>query len=142
MAEKIDNFYEINKLYSITMNPVDSSQFLGKKDRYKKFHTHIYNLLIDMDIKYDLTIELSEPHGKMFTQGYSGPRLHLHGAIMFPDRKSLSKFLLNYHYKINKISSIDIDTINNKQTWTNYCKKQHILPADRHLFNSPLLYDN
>ena len=113
--------------YSITLNPSDKSQFLGNPNRYSKFHTRIYNILIDLKVQYDLNIEISEPSG-MKTQGYSGPRLHLHGIIYFKTREQLQNFLLKGYYEITRISSIDIDTIENLQTWSDYCQKQHILP--------------
>lgn len=143
MADSTDKeFYKVNKLYSVTLNPVDQSQFLGKLDRYKKFHTRIYNVLMDVGCKYDLYIEISEPRStknkEMFLQGYAGPRLHLHGIIQFTTRKMLQKFLLQGFYKITRISSLAIDHIDNLEQWHKYCTKQHILPVSRHIYNKKL----
>ncbi len=130
MVDPKENFYTLNKRYSLTLNPVDKFQFLGKVDRYNKFRNFIYEQLMLLSCTYEFFIELSEPRG-MHTQGYAGPRLHLHGWIEFKTRRDIGKFLLVDFYKLTRFASIDIDTISNFATWIKYCKKQKIYKKNR-----------
>lgn len=137
IQDEKEQYYQKDKLYSVTLNPVDSSQFAGKSDRLDKFRKRMYNVLLECDIQYDFIIELSEPRG-MKVQGYLGPRLHLHGVIKFKNNKQIYKWLMNDYYKLTRISSIDIDTINDLQKWSNYCMKQKVIKRNR-LCNEEIL---
>lgn len=126
-------FYETNKKYSITLNPQDKYQFFGKPDRFRRFRNHVYENLLHLDaneVDYELIIEISEPH-EFKTVPYQGPRLHMHGVILFKNISSLGYFLTTGYTKIIKWSSIDIDTIGDMDKWISYCKKQHIFKNNR-----------
>lgn len=135
------NFYFIDTLYAITFNP--EWQFNQKPDRYDKFHTKIYNLLVDLKISYDVVIEVSEPHARpkreYMQYGSEGPRLHIHGVIRFDTRKQLQDFLLFGVYRLCQNGITKIDSVKDLQIWSNYCKKQHILPKNRRIYSRELL---
>ncbi len=131
MVEKTKNFYEILTKYSITLNPVDKHQYFGKLNRLRLFQNFLYEQLITFKGEYEVFIELSEPHS-MKTQGYSGPRLHAHGYILFRTRKELSHFLLLGYYKLTRWTSVDIDTISDFTKWHTYYTKQHLIKHNRY----------
>ncbi len=74
------NYFKTNTKYSITLNPIDKHQYFGSAKRYILFRAYIYEQLLSLTCEYQLYIEISEPHG-MHTQGYTGPRLHLHARV-------------------------------------------------------------
>ncbi len=130
MADSLENYYKLCKWYSITLNPIDKYQYFNSPNRFKRFKSFIYEQLLTFPAKYELFIEISEPHG-MHTQGYSGPRLHLHGKIQFNTNKDRYMFLSNGYYKLLRFCSVDIDTIDDLRKWYKYCTKQHIFKLNR-----------
>ncbi len=129
MVDPIDNFYKLHTWYSFTLNPIDKHQFFGKVDRYMKFRNFVYENLFIL-ANYEAFIELSEPRG-FSIQGYSGPRLHIHGKLKFDTKSELAKFLLLSFYSLTRWTSVDIDTIDDSDWWYKYCTKQRIFKNNR-----------
>ncbi len=129
MVDLIENFFKVNTWYSLTLNPPNKHQFLGHVDRFKRFRNFCYENLFILK-SYEMFIEISEPRG-FHIKGYEGPRLHLHGRVRFNSNKELAQFLLNGYYKLLRWSSVDIDTINDADTWSAYCTKQHLFKKAR-----------
>lgn len=123
-------FYKVKKQYSITINPIDRYQWLHNIKRVRKFRNHFYEVFMAEKYQYELFIEFSEPRG-FHTQGYSGPRLHMHGTISFNDIKELGYFLSQGYSKLLKYASVDIDTIDDIDKWKAYCTKQKIIKKNR-----------
>lgn len=128
MEEKV--YYKKNIPYSITLNPIDKYQFMGKIERLKRFRNLVYEQFVSNWCEYELYIEISEPRG-FKTQGYSGPRLHIHGTIIFRKNKEILDFLLDKYYRLLRWTSVDIDTISDKTKWKEYCIKQNIIKNNR-----------
>lgn len=128
MNEK--NFFHTNRKYSITLNPIDKYQYYGLPDRIQKFRNFMYDHLLVLTCQYEFYIEISEPRG-MHIQGYNGPRLHLHGWLLFKTKSQLGSFLVNQYYMLLKISSVDIDTIDDEAKWLEYCQKQRLIKNNR-----------
>lgn len=124
------NYYLLNTPYAITLNPIDKYQYLGSQSRLSKFRNHVYENLINLNPDYHFVIEISEPRSFQ-KQGYAGPRLHLHGVIIFKTSKQLHKFLMNDYYNLTRWTSIDIDTINDMTIWSQYCFKQKIIKKNQ-----------
>lgn len=125
-----NTFYRIKQPYSITINPMDKFQYLGKPNRIISFRNFIYEKLIswvDHDIDYYFKMELSEPHQNL-KQGYSGSRYHLHGIIVFKTTNALHWFLEQQIYKVCRYAHLDIDTIADISQWVEYMQKQKIIP--------------
>ncbi len=118
-------FYKLHKKYSLTLNPTDKYQFFNKVDRFRRFKSFVAEQFLAVQADYKLYIEVSEPNG-FKTQGYSGPRLHLHGWIEFYKKKDLAQWLLRDSHLIYKWTSMDIDTIGDSVKWEQYCTKQKI----------------
>jgi len=125
MVDPIENYYKTNTWYSVTLNPIDKYQWFGKPNRWKRFRNFLYEILLSFKFKYHFVIELSEPRG-MKTQGYNGPRLHLHGKIKFESKEVLARWLLLDYYSILRFASVDIDTISDEAKWDIYCSKQRL----------------
>lgn len=125
MVDPPENFFILNTWYSFTLNPIDKYQYFGKEDRFIRFCNFCYENLFILHC-YELHVEVSEPRG-FHVQGYSGPRLHLHGKLKFRSKKELAKFLLTGYYKLLRWSSVDIDTIGDMEKWDAYCIKQKLL---------------
>jgi len=130
MVDPIKNYFTTNTKYSITLNPIDKHQYFGKKDRCRLFRNFVYEQCLSLNCEYQLFIEISEPNG-FHIQGYNGPRLHLHGYILFPKPKALALFLVHDYYNLLRFSSVDIDTIKDKSHWYKYCTKQHLLKNNK-----------
>lgn len=130
MVENTENYYKINTKYSITLTPIDKYQYFGKPNRYNKFHNFVYEQFICNAYEHELFIEVSEPRG-FHKQGYSGPRLHLHGYILFRNKKELANFLMDGYYRLTRWAGTDIDTIEDEKKWYSYCTKQRLFKKDR-----------
>ncbi len=125
------NFFHVGKKYSITLNPIDKHQFINKGyDRFKSFRSFVYEQCLATKYEYELFIEISEPYA-MKTQGYFGPRLHMHGYVKFRSSKELAQFLMYDYYKLLRWTSVDIDTIGDESKWYSYCTKQHLFKNNR-----------
>ena len=100
--------------YALTIN---AEKMTGKIHRdYKEYTSIVYNLLEVNLIDHELYFEYS-PSG----------RLHLHGVFKVHEWEQIGQ-LYNSIFNIGKISSIKIDTIDDKDTWMEYCRKQrHVM---------------
>lgn len=120
-------FYEKNEWYSFTLAPSDAYQYAGKKDRLKKFTDLMYESFLALDsskIKYRFDIDISEPKN---IQKSIGPRLHIHGRLLFPCSRSILDWQLMHAYSLSRIGILDIDTIEDISIWDKYCEKyKHI----------------
>lgn len=122
-------------MYSFTFNPIDKYQYFGKFTRLHDFKCFLKNKILEnLCCDYTFVIEISEPRG-MHTQGYKGPRLHIHGVLTFLDKKQLGEFLLTTHWKLLNYGSVDIDTCEDWDVWMQYMLKQQIL-SDKYKFIS------
>lgn len=137
MDEKKQPFYTPNTWYSITLCPSDSFQYFGKPDRYRKFYNTLYEALLSVHFKYKMYIEISEPRGVI--KG-NGPRLHTHGILYLPTRKSVKNFLLEDIYKLTRIGIIEIDTIDDMMIWQQYCRKHFDILRFKPLSNHDNLF--
>lgn len=130
MKKTTNLFYEINKKYSITINPDDQSQHFEYKKgdtRINKIRTLIDDYLKFPGIHYYLWWDISMPY-KNVKYNYR-PRIHLHGIIQFSTLYGLNKFLLYSLPHLGASSLIDIDVLNDLDIWSKYCKKtMHIMP--------------
>lgn len=119
-----DLFYESGNTYAVTLNPQDKYQYFGNPDRLQKLHNKLYELFLNRPkgMDYKFFFEISEP--KLLKCEKGGPRIHIHGWITFNTDKSVYKFLLTFLYKLQHIGILDIDTIDNMDTWQSYCTKQ------------------
>ncbi len=124
--KKLECYYKVGQFYAITINPCDKYQFFGRINRCKRYHNFIYEQFLQFKCDYLLYIEISEPRG-MHTQGYNGPRLHMHGTIYFENRKQLGWWLVEGYYKLLRFAAVDIDTIEDLPKWDAYCRKQNLI---------------
>lgn len=120
------NPYRGNNIYALSICPADQYQYFCSPNRMKLFRDKMNSLLMDCfnyhKIDYIQYIELSTPLGKS-SPNYSGPRLHLHGIIVIKKLTQLKDWLLNGYPKLVKNCMIEIDTINDIQTWIDYVLK-------------------
>ncbi len=121
----VENFFKTNKIYSMTLNPIDRYQYFGHDQRFRKFKAKCFEFLLNLRASYELIIECSEPC-QFHTQGYNGPRLHLHGIITFRSLNALAHFLLTEYYSLLRWTSVDLDTCQDPGKWYTYCIKQKI----------------
>ncbi len=121
----MSRFYQLNTLYSITINPCDKYQFFRRKERLALFRNKLYEMFVSRWCDYDLYIELSEPRDTLIHK-YQGARLHIHGYIGFTHKDQLLHFLLYEMGRLCQLGSINIDTVSNVTTWTTYCHKQEL----------------
>lgn len=139
-----NTFYKVKQLYSITINPCDKHQYLGKPNRLSSFYNFIYErtmIWVNHGVDYYFKVEISEPHQGL-RQGYSGPRYHLHGMIYFTNKNAVLWFLEQEIYRICKYAILDIDTIESVNTWVTYMQKQKIIPNKyRNLSNYITFYE-
>lgn len=125
--------------YAITIAPCNNKQYnspqnIDNKNRYQSFRAYWARYIEKLSlytINLKMTIEISEPFN--LKKDSLGPRLHLHGTIEFGSRLAIQNFLLYEYYNLLKYNHVDIDTIEDPDYWQRYCKKQHILPKDRHI---------
>lgn len=123
MTKDTKCFYEVGRLYSITIAPNDKHQFVRKPDRLKKYKNLIYEETMNYrkyGIDYALWTEISEP--KNINNGI-GPRVHSHGIIRFRHNNGILNWLTVLCSRLSRIGIIDIDTIKDNKTWYNYCTK-------------------
>lgn len=117
-------FYEKQKWYSLTIKPIDKHQYIHKEDRLSRFVQFVNEQLLCWDtykFKYRLYVDISEP--KQVNHLSVGPRLHLHGIILFPCTKSVLNWSLYAQTRLGQWSSIDIDTVKDMEHWIGYCSK-------------------
>lgn len=125
--------------YAITIAPCNQKQYntsqnIDNKNRYQLFRAYWARYIEKLSLQniiLRMTIEISEPFN--LKKDSLGPRLHLHGTIEFGTRIALQNFLLYEYHTLLGYNNIDIDTIEDPDYWDRYCKKQHILPKDRHI---------
>ena len=135
MAEEIDDdpkvFYQIDKWYTINVNPLDSWQCLNNTDRLKSFQSKIHEVMLEVfntTTMFRYNIEISEPHGVVFNKY---PRLHVHGRFMFKKNDNILQFLLYGMRKLNEVGRIDIKPVDSCEEWDKYCTKYvHIMKID------------
>ncbi len=117
-------FYEINKIYSITINFNDQSQYRRIKNPYTRFHRFkelIYDTIGNgKDIRYLLHFDISEPL-EMMVNKY--PRIHMHGCIKFLSNEAIRDWLMTITILLSKVAYVNIDTIEDISIWQEYCTK-------------------
>lgn len=128
--------YEINVPYAITIAPDDRLQKFRTVSRWAKLHQHYRQVMYELDeeyrhedtgkagIIYELYQETSMP--KQFKEGKAG-RIHFHGIIIIKNYHTLRSFLTVGISRLSDHAYIDIDTIDDVQTWQTYCTKQQKL---------------
>ncbi len=120
-------YFKPHIAYAVTISPPDNHQFFGRKDRLKRFINFVNENLLNLPGEWEFITELSEPRGMQLYAKAKGPRLHLHGVIIFTNKKEVRHFLLHEYYKITRWASIDIDTVEDLNTWTSYMMKQRTI---------------
>ena len=119
------DMYEVKTLYALTLNPTDEKQYFNAgDDRLRYVCRYIYNELIsklDKDVKIMLVPEISHPKGNNFKKAKT--RIHFHGTILFKTKEVLLKYYLYIYNAFVKKNSVEVDTIDNKETWFNYIYK-------------------
>ncbi len=124
--------YKVNVPYAVTLSPCDRYQFAESINRFSKFRNFWHGEFISSKFKYDMYIEISEPlNQKMLLKGTLGPRLHLHGVIMFRNNKELGEFLLHTIHQWLKYSNVYIHTIDHSDVWQGYYNKQKLYKKNR-----------
>ena len=105
---------KIDTIYALTIN---AEKITGQLQKDYKEYTNILKALFDPGmIDYQVYFEYS-PSG----------RLHLHGVFKVHEWIQIGQ-LYNSLHTVGKTSSIKIDTIDDKDTWLEYCKKQrHVM---------------
>lgn len=105
---------ELNTYYTLNINPYETlySQSVTLKEKIAMLIKYVQELLYYTDVGYQLYPELSKV-GK----------LHVHGLIKFYTPESVMEVYNNIYNTMGKIA-IEIDTIDNIETYLTYCKKQ------------------
>lgn len=120
------NMWEINRGYSLTINPNDHQQGLTGPDknlegRFKRMHTY-YNKIFNKMDRTGTTVEMY-PEISSPLKASSLPRYHFHGTIIFRSTMSLLMWYEYYLPKLRSKAMVDMDTIADPQYWDAYCKK-------------------
>lgn len=116
--------YEKKVWYSITINPSDKYQYIGKSDRLKLVQNFIYEQMLPLrtsKIHYRYSLDISQP-SKVGADSL-GPRVHLHGRIAFACTGSILDWQLQHMYRLSRWGHVDIDTIKSLDEWDTYCDK-------------------
>ena len=113
--------------YEITINPSDKNQFFGSYGkRLQQFYTTVHPKIIKAlnyyQYKYDLVLELSDPHINV-NRDSSQPRLHFHGVIEFQTQEQVGYFLLESLYKLSRWSNVTVNEYRGEE-WNKYITKQ------------------
>ncbi len=124
-----ENFYQVGKKYSVTLNPPNCHQYFGKPLRFSLFYDFVNTHLVQMGGRYVFYIELSEPRGFKPCGEFMGPRLHLHGIVYFETKEQLRMFLESGYYSLTRWTSTDMDTIDDLPKWKEYIRKQRVVPS-------------
>lgn len=101
-----------NTPLSISLSPSDKQQYYENPKRLEVFRSQLYGrLLIHVApyASYDLYVEISE-----------AGRLHCHGTISIKDVLGFYLYAIPF---MRDAMTYEIDTINDMQTWINYCTK-------------------
>ncbi len=122
------SYFQLGTWYSMTLNPPNVYQYLGKTNRVERFYEFVSKQLLQIGCQYDLFIEISEPHAFHAQGEFTGPRLHLHGIIKFITKRELRNFLFTGYYSLTRWTSTDIDTIADMTIWKKYISKQKVIP--------------
>jgi hypothetical protein len=123
-------FYDVNKLYSITLNPCDQQQGFRSRDRLREVISFTEQLMDKVTRRccskmcYTLYTELSEP---IDSHKSESSRVHFHGVLLFKDTISIKMFLLYGYRLLCQHLYVNIDTITDLQAWINYCFKQQFI---------------
>lgn len=118
----------IKTLYTFNMNPNDDHQYFNDEDdrlryciRYLINNTMWKFINNRTTIKFVLVPEIDNSHK------YSGPpkknRVHFHGTIIFKTIKDIKMWYYYIYNVLTKNFSVEVDTIENKDTWFNYMYK-------------------
>ena len=119
-------FYQLDTLYSVTMNPCDMNQFILKPDRRAKIKAMYRSIMETCNCRYYLKLEFSEPRG-MRTKDFFGPRLHFHGVIKFTNKEQLIMFMMETYHRLCKVGTFDIDTCPTPKEFYDYIHKQKLI---------------
>lgn len=126
--------------YAITLNPSDAHQcFETTKtaNRIQTFHTNMFGLVggILCNYYYSLRLEVS-PRG----------RLHYHGIISFRSKEEILDFFIYSVHLLQKHFMYEIDTIEDRQVWDEYCTKQEHIIGKHELtnkeYNDKIIFKN
>lgn len=109
---------ELNTLYSFTISPSDIILNKTKElqDKITTFRDLIYENFAVYGVTYKLIPELSKTG-----------RLHCHGSIKFVNNVGIALFY-NSLFNIKHLITYEMDIVNDKDKWNNYCiKNSHIM---------------
>lgn len=151
-SEKYPPKYKPGIVYTLTINPNDQHQYmtcpkksLGDYDRLEQFRTFAQNLITSISINgiiCNMNIDVSSPFQK--SEKKSCARLHLHGCIYFSDVTAIQWFHLYGATYIFDIGTMEMDTIDDFDTWIDYCTKTEWmgLPQIGHFMGYSLFRDH
>lgn len=129
-SKKANVFYKVGVPYAVTLNPSDEYQYFGYKERFQRWREYMSATLEPLNnfrIWYEFHAEISEPKLASVACHKKGPRLHVHGTVIFTKRSGLRDFLIDLLPKWAKTNMVDIDTISNADIWQEYCEKQKLI---------------
>lgn len=133
---KLDTI-ETNTLYSLTLNPADSHQGIGKATykerlaRVRQQHAKLFEHCGLEQTYYYFREEISIPENNNM------PRYHLHGFIYFETEESILYYLLELMKKLSFTHSYSFKKVDNFQKWWDYCNKQNLLKEFTNIFEEP-----
>ncbi len=71
--------------------------------------------------KYRFSIDISQPSSQSHKS--AGPRLHIHGRILFTCNGSIMDWQMSQQNWLLKFGHLEIDTIDDISKWDDYCDK-------------------
>lgn len=111
-------------VYSFTVTPNDKHQHFEEGiNRMHKIHQSYKKIfqILDHSADYLLQPEFSTPDPyKCIGHPNTGPRFHFHGLIRF---RNVGQYYVNGFHDLLKYTTWEIDTIDNKELWTDYIRK-------------------
>lgn len=134
--EKKFEGYEIDVPYAFTFAPDDRYQRFRTKDRWYRCYRDTREMFISIaealefedeegntsqGFDYELYQEMSEP--KNIKDGKAG-RIHYHGIIIIKNYQAWRSLLSYWMSSLTCNGIIDMDTIDDMNTWYKYCTKQ------------------
>lgn len=133
---KLDTI-ETNTLYSLTLNPDDQHQSIGKatyKERLTRVRQQHAKLFENCGLEqtyYYFREEISIPENNTM------PRYHLHGFIYFETEEAILYYLLELMKKVSLSHMYSFKKVDNFEKWWDYCNKQNLLKDFTNIFEEP-----
>lgn len=106
---------QLKQWYTLTISPDDEHQYFNcEPDRIIKFTNWLQHYFIHLFVaEVKVNIEISR-----------NGRLHAHGTIRWNHSDQLLQFYLFNNHNMQSKAILEIDTIDDPETWDEYCNKQ------------------